>query len=148
MLPSVEIVLLQITCGVNYIHSKNLVHRDIKPENILISKKNPVTIKIADYGLAKPTNLNGSFSQNEAVGTYNWIAPECLLDSEEDENRKKRGTVQSDVFSLGCVFFYYVTGKKHPFGKNPGEINKNIPKNNPVNLKSELNTTKLHEESN
>jgi len=47
----VIIILYNILCGMNFIHSANILHRDIKPANILINGE--CTIKICDFGLAR-----------------------------------------------------------------------------------------------
>ena len=136
-MPSDEIVLYQIACGVAYIHSKKLVHRDIKPENILISLTDPVMMKISDFGLSKSVNSRGTFSVSGIRGTFDWMAPEFLAkaNSSDEEEIAQRGSVKSDVFSTGCVFFYFVTKGIHPFNFNL----KNILDFNAVNLASEKN---------
>ena len=137
-LPPDEIVLYQIAYGLNYIHSMKLVHRDIKPANILISSTNPVVIKISDFGLSKPTSNRGTFAFSSGIkGSLGWIAPEVLAmaDSSDEEGNAQRGSVKSDVFSTGCVFFYFVTKGIHPFNFNL----KNILDFNAVNLASEKN---------
>ena len=136
-MPTDAQVLYQIACGLNYIHSKKLVHRDIKPENILISLTDPVRMKIADFGLSKSTNTRGTFTASGMKGTLNWIAPECFppQDSSE-ENVVIRGSVKSEIFSTGCVFFYFVTRGSHPFGEKV-RIMANILDKNPANLTSE-----------
>ena len=45
------IIMYNLLCCMNYIHTSNLVHRDIKPANILI--KNDCGIKLCDFGLAR-----------------------------------------------------------------------------------------------
>ena len=136
-LPPDEIVLYQIACGVAYIHSKNLVHRDIKPENILLSltDTDPVMIKVSDFGLSKSVNSRGSFSVSGIRGTFDWMAPEFLaMDSSDEEENEQRGSVKSDVFCTGLVFFYFVKRGIHPFGKGKRIITENILNNKPVNF--------------
>ena len=135
-MPPDEIVLYEIACGVAYIHSKKLVHRDIKPENILISLTDPVMMKVSDFGLSKSVNSRGSFSVSGIKGTHNWMAPELLEMVDLEEEITKRGSVQSDIFSTGCVFFYFTTRGIHLFGKGM-RIATNIIKNKRVNWESE-----------
>ncbi|KAJ3208312.1 bifunctional endoribonuclease/protein kinase ire1 [Entophlyctis luteolus] len=134
-------VLLQITSGIQYLHSLKLVHRDIKPQNILIGESkgklaSHPRILISDFGLCKRLAEDQSSFHNTihtAGGTIGWRAPECLVnqkpevantDAEETSSQwvllspsaKMRITKSIDVFSSGCVFYYYLTGGIHPFG--------------------------------
>ena len=135
-LPPDEIVLYEIACGVAYIHSMKLVHRDIKPDNILISLTDPVMMKVSDFGLSKSVNSRGSYSVSGIKGTHNWMAPELLELADSEEENARRGSVQSDIFSTGCVFFYFLTRGKHLFGKGM-RIAANILENKRVNLKGD-----------
>lgn len=47
----IVIILYNLLCAVNYIHSANLMHRDIKPANVMITRG--CGIKICDFGLAR-----------------------------------------------------------------------------------------------
>ena len=120
-----ESLLCQATLGLDFLHSKNIIHRDIKPQNILISNARhgqSAVVKLADFGLCKK-NANGSscFSKSATViGTPGWAAPEML------EGKDRRVRRSADVFSLGCVFGYALTGGSHPFGDIPYEIPSNI----------------------
>ncbi|KZS12225.1 Uncharacterized protein APZ42_022291 [Daphnia magna] len=133
-LPGDAQVLYQIANGLDYIHATNLVHRDIKPENILISLTSPAQMKISDFGFCKKVNVRGSFSQSALKGTLIWMAPEMLVIlNEADDNEQDtlpRGTIQSDTYSAGCVFFYFLTNGNHPFGIYPYTI-PNVLENNP-----------------
>lgn len=119
-LPPDAVVFLHITRGLRYMHSNNLVHRNIKPENILISLTSPVKIKLADFGLCKPVSGRGScsFSENAGFATSCWM-PSEILDDQDDEafSEIKRGSIASDTFSAGCVFFYFLIPCVHPFGE-------------------------------
>ena len=45
------IILYNILCSVNFLHSANIIHRDIKPANILINSE--CEVKICDFGMAR-----------------------------------------------------------------------------------------------
>ncbi|XP_057372393.1 serine/threonine-protein kinase/endoribonuclease IRE2-like [Daphnia carinata] len=128
-IPSEAEVLYQLATGLEYIHLKR-IHRDIKPKNILISKPDPfVKIKYADFGSSKLMNDNGSCSMSDVRGTKHWIAPEHI----PLRNVFSRGSKQSDIFSVGLVFFYFLKRGTHPFGQD-SEIESNIEKGTPANI--------------
>jgi serine/threonine protein kinase len=138
-LPPDDIVLYQIANGLHYIHSQNLVHRDVKPDNILISITTPVQMKLSDFGFVKKTSHRGTFTHSTLKGTLNWMAPEILelMDDSYDDTPSEElphGTIQSDTFAAGCVFFYFLTRGTHPFGSNSLKIPGNIIDNNPIEL--------------
>jgi serine/threonine protein kinase/Flp pilus assembly protein TadD len=96
-------------------HENGIIHKDLKPANIMITQKG--LAKVMDFGLAiKLTGKDGlgssadtlstSFWEQESGGTPTYMSPEQLLG--ETIN------VQSDIFSLGIVFYELLTGK-HPF---------------------------------
>ena len=121
-----------MACGVEHIHQNKLVHRDIKPQNVLISieQDQRAVLKISDFGFCKPTSERGSYSQSGGKGTFEYMAPEVLkYFTKRDEPITERGTIASDVFSLGCVFFNLVVKGLHPFGEDffivPNIINGN-----------------------
>ncbi|XP_051171210.1 serine/threonine-protein kinase/endoribonuclease IRE2 [Leptopilina boulardi] len=110
---SIKNILKQATAGLSHLHFLDIVHRDIKPHNVLLSVPGPrgeVRAMISDFGLCKKLQLGRmSFSRRSGVtGTDGWIAPEML--------NGERTTCAVDVFSLGCVFYYVLSGGKHPFG--------------------------------
>ena len=63
------------------------------------------------------------------------MAPEILelVDISENDLADIRATVQSDIFSTGCVFFYFITRGIHPFGEGV-RIMANILSDSPVNI--------------
>ena len=57
-----KIIIYNLLCAVNYLHSASVMHRDLKPANILLD--NECRVKICDFGLARtlPTSSNANFS--------------------------------------------------------------------------------------
>jgi serine/threonine protein kinase len=85
-------------------HSAGLIHRDIKPDNILVADKG--NVKIADFGLAKPTEseqTNLTIEDSDAVlGTPSFMSPEqCQCDATD---------ARSDIYSLGASYYKMLTG--------------------------------------
>eukprot|EP00124_Ichthyophonus_hoferi_P001609 Ihof_evm9s88 gene=Ihof_evmTU9s88 len=98
-------ILQDIMRGIQHVHSLNIVHRDIKPVNVLLSSQNRIVI--SDFGLCKRLVEGQHSFATHVSGTQGWIAPETIL--------KKRMTKAVDIFSAGCVFYYVLSGGKHPF---------------------------------
>jgi serine/threonine protein kinase len=134
-MPTDEQVLFQLASGLDYMHSKGILHRDIKPENILISLTKPVQMKWSDIGTAgiKPVNASSSF--DEIKGTKKWMSPEVIR---LKEILGMRETIKSDIFSAGCLFFYFLLRGLHPFGDESKDILINIMNVNPVNFEGKF----------
>ncbi len=92
--------------ALDYAHRRGVVHRDIKPSNIMLTRQG--VVKIADFGIAKVDSQGGS--RMGLVGSPCYMSPEQVR---EEPIREK-----SDIFSLGCVFYELITGKKAFFGDN------------------------------
>ncbi|XP_033097627.1 serine/threonine-protein kinase PLK4-like [Anneissia japonica] len=90
----------QIVIGLLYLHSHGILHRDLTLANILLTKD--LNCKIADFGLATKLNLP-SEKHYTMCGTPNYISPEIAT-------RSAHG-LESDVWSLGCMLFTFLTGK-------------------------------------
>ncbi len=134
-------VFLQIAEGLHYAHQNKIVHRDIKSSNIMIDKNG--RIKILDFGLAR-SEMEGVLKTctNSILGSVAYMAPEIV--------KGERASVQSDIYSLGIVFYEIIT-KTLPFHADtplgaldkikteampqPSSINKNVnPKLNALIL--------------
>lgn len=84
-----------MTLGIEYCHSHRIMHRDLKPQNLLIDKKG-VTLKLADFGLARAFGLPMKTYTHEVVTLW-YRAPEILMGS-------KQYNTSVDVWSIGCIF--------------------------------------------
>uniref|UniRef100_A0A4W2H0X6 Eukaryotic translation initiation factor 2 alpha kinase 2 n=1 Tax=Bos indicus x Bos taurus TaxID=30522 RepID=A0A4W2H0X6_BOBOX len=82
----------QITTGVHYIHSEQLIHRDLKPGNIFLVAMNQ--IKIGDFGLV--TYLKNDETRTSKKGTLRYMSPEQLSSVKDYGN-------EVDIYALGLI---------------------------------------------
>jgi eukaryotic-like serine/threonine-protein kinase len=104
-------IAIALAEGLAAAHAARVVHGDLKPENVFLT--NQGVIKILDFGLArfKPGFEQNSGSQtvtltgtNLLVGTIPYLSPEQV--------RGEAVTAAADIFSLGCVLYEMVTGRR------------------------------------
>jgi serine/threonine protein kinase len=100
----------QTALGLQHIHDNGMVHRDIKPANLMRASATN-TIKILDMGLALLREEEGQEARAKrltrlgvVMGTIDFIAPEQALDS-------RRADIRSDLYSLGCTFYFLLAGR-------------------------------------
>lgn len=94
-------LMIQILEGIDCAHKAGVIHRDVKPQNIIV--KADGTAKVADFGIA---SIQGSIqlTQHDSVmGSVHYLAPEC--------SKGHQASIQSDIYSLGIVFFEMLTGE-------------------------------------
>ncbi len=96
-------IVQQIAEALNYAHAAGIVHRDIKPANIIVSAEG--RIKIADFGIAKIA-LTEATLPGQIMGTPAYMSPEQINGKAVDG--------RSDLFSLGVIAYWLLTGVK-PF---------------------------------
>lgn len=114
-------IVKQVLEAVAYVHSMGISHRDLKPDNILINSFDPVSVKVADFGLAK-LQAQGTFLKT-FCGTLAYLAPEVLLSRQQQHDPKgtqdeKPAVVYTklvDIWSVGCLAYVILTGCM-PFG--------------------------------
>ena len=106
----------QAALGLQHAHERGMVHRDIKPSNVLVAvgeggqytARGPV--KILDMGLARMQDTPPEDSSSTeltktgtVIGTPDFMSPEQAKNSSQVDHR-------SDLYSLGCTFYYLLTG--------------------------------------
>ncbi len=93
----------QLAEALDYAHAQNIVHRDIKPANILVTPEGRA--KITDFGVARLTHSEFTV-RGQLIGTPAYMSPEQLKGDPADG--------RSDLFSLGVILYWLLTGEK-PF---------------------------------
>jgi serine/threonine protein kinase len=99
--------LAQAAGSLGEAHAAHLVHRDIKPANLFVCERGGIAdfVKVLDFGVAKQTGPGVAETSPGAIsGTPLYMAPECALGRHEPDGR-------ADLYSLGCVAWFLLTGK-------------------------------------
>jgi eukaryotic-like serine/threonine-protein kinase len=89
-------------------HARGVVHRDVKPSNLFLVSGAIDRVKVIDFGIARLSTYTRMTTRTGAViGTPGYLAPEQARGEREIDPA-------ADVFSLGCVLFEMLTGRR-PF---------------------------------
>ena len=124
----VKMIIYKILHAINYCHSNGVVHRDLKPENIVFESPtnnndyneydieeekndNDFNIKICDFGLSALKNSTDKL--HTILGTPYYMAPEVL---KGDYNEK------CDIWSIGAITYYLITGTEPFKGDTSNQI--------------------------
>jgi serine/threonine protein kinase len=95
-------------------HAVDIVHRDLKPENVFLARSRrqgaALTVKVLDFGIAKVVAKVQSMA-TLAVGTPLWMAP-------EQTTMGVNITPAADMWALGLIAFYLLTGRSYWLGAN------------------------------
>jgi len=115
--PSRVVYLLRQACdALREAHSAGLIHRDIKPANIFVAERGGVfdVVKLLDFGLVKGSESNPSLQitqEGTVAGSPLFMAPEQAMGQSPD--------ARADLYSLGAVGYYLLTGRPPFEGDNP-----------------------------
>ncbi|MGL4464785.1 MAG: serine/threonine-protein kinase, partial [Planctomycetia bacterium] len=107
-------VVAQAAEGLNYAHKRGMVHRDIKPQNLMLNHSGQV--KVLDLGVVRLKEEAEPLASTAAAptdamltdadticGTVAYISPEQARDAHAVD-------IRSDIYSLGCSFYFLLTG--------------------------------------
>jgi len=116
--PGRVVYLLRQVCGALLeAHAAGLIHRDIKPSNIFASRRGGLydVAKLFDFGLVRPLTR----SVSSQVSTEGQVLGTPLFMSPEQAERDRVIDGRSDIYSLGGVAYYLLTGRP-PFDEEEG----------------------------
>jgi serine/threonine-protein kinase len=112
--------LRQICAALREAHLVDLIHRDIKPANVFVAKLGGLhdVIKLLDFGLVAPRRqeIGPQISQEgQLTGSPLYMAPEQAVGNREPDAR-------SDIYALGAVAYFALTGKPPFEGTNALDV--------------------------
>jgi serine/threonine-protein kinase len=117
-------ILRQVCSSLQDAHVNGLVHRDIKPANVVVSRAGTTFdfAKVLDFGLVKLDSAGSDgdeavklTNEGSASGTPAFMAPEVVLGVADTDHRV-------DLYALGCVAYWLLTGKLVFAGKSVVEV--------------------------
>jgi eukaryotic-like serine/threonine-protein kinase len=116
----VAYLMRQVASSLEEAHELGLVHRDIKPENIIVNDRGGMCdwVKVLDFGLVKDTRADASDVLSEAntiMGTPSYMSPEAIT-------TPASVAPPSDIYSVGAVAYYLLTGQPVFSGDTPIEV--------------------------
>ncbi len=123
LVPERAVHLLRQACrALGEAHAAGLIHRDIKPANIFAAKRGGVddVAKLLDFGLvrqqAEEESADAHLTQAGSFGgSPHYMSPEQATDFSKSDAR-------TDIYSLGAVAYYLLTGRPPFSGRSPIEI--------------------------
>ncbi len=116
-------VLRQVAAALREAHKRGMIHRDVKPENVMLCRRGEDdVVKLLDFGLVKNlerVETRDITKQIKILGTPRYMAPERIVNPTDVDAR-------SDIYALGAVGYYLVTGKPIFDGENNLEISNQV----------------------
>jgi serine/threonine protein kinase, bacterial len=104
-------LMRRIASGLQAAHERGIIHRDVSPDNIIVPLGDVTRAKIIDFGIARSTQLGDkTIIGSGFAGKDNYVSPEQVGLYGGDV------TAKSDIYSLGLLLFYAMTGQKLDMG--------------------------------
>jgi eukaryotic-like serine/threonine-protein kinase len=115
-LPLTARFITDIAAGLQVAHELGIVHRDLKPENIMISKNPDGSERaiVMDFGIAVAMQTSATSRDGRVMGNAHYVSPEQAAGEPLD--------ARSDLYSLGVVGFYALTGRLPFDGETSAEV--------------------------
>lgn len=103
-------IVNDVSAGLAYAHTRGITHADLKPQNVFLADDGRA--KLLDFGIARAHRANKPDAIEEIFSGYTpaYASPEIL--------GGEKAMPADDVYALGCIAYYYFTGR-HPFDNLP-----------------------------
>ena len=101
-------IVVEISHGMKYIHSKKMIYRDLKIDNIMLNSV--FQAKLIDFGLVSineilfDAEMIGTLTMTKNVGDDEFMSPEMMNDDDDYDNK-------TDVYSFGGIMYFLFVGK-------------------------------------
>src|SRR5215831_4978587 len=117
-------IMVQVCDGLHYAHQKGIVHRDVKPGNVMLLRTGHV--KLLDFGIAQIAAAESDLTRTGLImGTIRYISPEQV---------RGRADHRSDMFSVGAVFYEFLSLRPPFIGDDPMQILEQLRADDPPSL--------------
>lgn len=131
-LPPMEVLawVRQLAVALDWMHRHGRCHLDLKPGNLLyreLGEGIPPVLKLADFGLA--LDCHDGLAEHQIPGSLGWMAPEQVFPESFTAGQMPvyRSDQRADVFVLGLLLYYLLTGKKTAFAQTTETLLRNDP---------------------
>jgi len=102
----------RVVDAVRFAHGEGVIHRDLKPSNIMVDRDNsPIVL---DFGLATAKETSNLTVEGAVLGTPKYMSPEQV--------KGEASSPAGDVYALGLIYYFVMTGDDLVRGKSTGEI--------------------------
>jgi serine/threonine protein kinase len=104
-------IVRQVAAALDAAHAEGLIHRDVKPQNIIVTADD--FAYLVDFGIAETRGDTHLTMTGYHIGSFDYTAPERF--------REQAATAAVDIYSLGCILYEAMTGRK-PFPGESGQV--------------------------
>jgi tRNA A-37 threonylcarbamoyl transferase component Bud32 len=120
-------ILKQLCDSLSEAHGRGMLHRDIKPANVMLCQLGGMddVVKVLDFGLVKEVSAEGKPEKDMFAGTVKVVAPEVA-------EMPGSESVRSDIFSVGVVGYFLLTGAYLFDERDPQEYLRKVVRIEPV----------------
>ncbi len=115
----------EVALALDHAHGEGIVHRDVKPGNVLVGRDGRA--RLCDFGLARETGARGELTATgQMLGTPQYLSPEQARGDHDAIGP------QTDVFSLGGLLYWAITGRPPFDGASLAEVLRRVFVTDPI----------------